>query len=324
MGVKMDDFSVFSKGQRKEALQNVWVRCGIVVVAVGIFSLLIWLRNWPVPLHSISLTLLSIIGYSAFQSKEFHKFLTDTMLGIIQDNRYLKNLNREKLNNMLDSLHKIYYDLPQEMEANNLYQFIKDNILERYLGEAYIEGFETTWEFHNYPDKGYYTITYINNFRILASKDKETRGTCPIELSVSPVPEMDMKEHFPLDQWSLEIMKGESGNWEEIDLTGTDIRDHRFLYNLEFSVTKGSSFKVRSKRVAHEQLLARIAHQTFRLPTHGIKMTIILHNFENIRFDCKFNGIPPSEPRELPVSDTQYVVEFAGWMIPGNSITINF
>jgi len=228
------------------------------------------------------------------------------------------------LENMLNTLHKVYYDLPEEMGPNNLYQFIKDNILDKYVGEAYIQNLDITWELHNYPSEEFYRINTRSNYRIAASRDKETKGKRHIELSVTPIPGRNMEDHFPLDEWSIETARGESEIWVREDLSSGEIRGHGFHYDLKFSVAKESPMKVRSKVVGYEQAHSRTTHQEFALPTHGISMTLIVHDFQDVRFDCKFTGIPPSQPRKVAVSKTQYLVEFNGWMIPGNSITITF
>lgn len=321
----MADYSNFLKEQLKKAYENIVIRCFTVLLIAAIFSWLIYRRNWPEVLYSIPLTLLSIVGYSIFQAREFHKFLSDTMLGIIQNGRYLKNLNRMKLDDMLKRLHQIYYELPEDMERDSLYQFVKNNVLDKYIGEPYIEEFETTWEFHNYPAKGYYQITNLSHYRIVGSKDKETEGTNEIKMVVSPMKSWPMKAHFPREQWYIKTVKGGSEDWVAEDMSKGEIRDRGFYYDLKYSVSKESPLQVECKRVGYEQAYDRTAHQIFSLPTHGLKMTIIVYDFDDVKFNLKFSGIPPSRPDQAEqMSDNRYVVKFRGWMIPGNSVTITF
>jgi len=52
---------------------------------------------------------------------------------------------------------------------------------------------------------------------------------------------------------------------------------------------------------------------------------MIVHDFQDAKFNSKFAGIPPSKPdRDEKISKTQYKIEFGGWMIPGNSVTVTF
>jgi len=321
----MADYSNFLKEQFRKAYENIVIRCLIVL---GIVAASFWVIHYfdlPGVLYSIPLTLLSIVGYSIFQAGEFHRFFSDTMLGIIQDSRYLKNLSRAKLDDMLRRLHQIYYELPEDMEQDSLYQFVRNNILDRYIGEAYIEGLETTWEFHNYPSEGYYKITITTDYQIMASKDKETKGRQEIALMVSPIDSWPMETHFPQEQWYIKTVRGDSTDWTDEDISRREIRGHGFYYNLEYSVTKESPLRVKSRKVGYEQHYERVAHQIFSLPTHGLKLAIIVHDFPDIRFSHKFAGIPPSEAdRAEAESDTRFVLEFSGWMIPGNSVTVTF
>lgn len=248
------------------------------------------------------------------------------MLGIIQDVSYLKILKREKLDTMLKALHQIYYDLPEAMEPDNLYEFIKGNVLDKYLGDVYIDNYEITWEIEHIPNEKHNKITTQSDFTVRALKDKETIGKIQVVLSVALIEGKAVEYHFPLKEWFIKIKTDESGDWKTEDIeTKGRFEDRGYRYDLEFDITRKTPIKVSIKRVAYEQASIRLAHQTFPLPTRGLKMTFIVHNFTDVNFDLKFAGIPPSKPeRSEKVTDNLYKLEYNGWMIPGNSITLNF
>jgi len=315
----------FHFDQIKKLYDNFWFRC-IFFVAIGIvLFFIIRINKWPDYLYSIPISLFSIVGYSIIEAGEFQKFLRNTMIGIIQDSKYLKGLNSKKLDDMLNSLHQVYFELPVRMEPDNLYQFVKENILNKYKGKAYTERLRVIWEFHNIPSQDCYKITITDQSEIKTLKDKEINDTLKIGLNVSRIPGKTMEEHFPLDEIYIKTAYGESKEWKTEILSKDMIKDYKFLYTLPFTVSKNSPVQVKAKKVGYEEARDRTAHQIFSLPTHGFELVIIVHDFEDVKFNAKFAGIPPSEPdRSEQISPTRFEMEYSGWVIPGNSVTVTF
>jgi hypothetical protein len=313
-------------GQWTKLRENFLFMSLFVVVLAIILFLLFYILKLPNQFYSIPLALISLAGYSILRAKELRNMMRDTMIDIIQNMNYLRIFKHKQLNTMLNKIHQVYYDLPEEMEPDNLYGFIKTNILDKYIGKAYIEGLVTTWEIHNDASRKCYKIIKTSDYKIMASRNEETKGRIPITIAVSTIDGRPTADHFPLDEWYIQTAIGESEDWEKEDITSKGKMGSReYSYDLEYDVTKETSVRVRSKIVAYERADDRTAHQIFVLPTHGLKLTIIVRDFPDVAFNLKFAGIPPSHPdREESVSDTRYELDFRGWMIPGNSVTITF
>ena len=312
----------------KTLRESFLARC-LFFVGVGVILLLIFrLYHLPEYLYSIPIALFSVVGYSIIEAAEFQKFLKKTMLAVIQDIGYLMGLNRKKLDDMLDKLHQVYYELPEKMPPDNLYQFVKDNIPNKYIGKAYIERANITWEFHNVPEQGYYKITVINNFEIRTMSDKKISDTVEVSLAVTPIPRKPIEQHFPIDEWYIrtaEIHKGSELKKEEVEKSKLKIEGKKCFYKMPFNVTRNQSLRIETKRAGYEQVKDRTTHQIFSLPTHGFTLQVIVHDFGEVTFYPKFSGIPPSEPKKSEqLSPTQFVMEYDGWIIPGNSVTITF
>ena len=296
---------------------------------IGVILLLVFHSyNLPEYFYSIPIALFSVVGYSIIEAADFQKFLRKEMLGVIQDSRYLIGLNRKRLDDMLENLHLVYYELPDKLPPDNLYQFVKDNILNKYIGKAYIESPKITYEFHNVPGGGYYKITITNKFAIRTMSDKKISDTLELSLAVTAIPGKTIEEHFPLDEWYLriaEILEGSEIMREEVEKAKFTIEGEKCFYKMPFNLTRNQSLLIEAKRAGYEQEKDRTTHQIFSLPTHGFVLQIIVHDFGDVTFYPKFAGIPPSKPkRSEQISGTQFVMEYDGWMIPGNSVTITF
>jgi len=327
----------FLKRQLKEWPENFWTRWFVFLVIAGIASLFIYFYNLPDFLYSFPIALVSVIGYGIFEALDWHKFLVNSILGVIQDGKYLKSLNRAKLDEMLDTLHTIYFELPEKMESDNLYQFVRENILNRYIGKAYIENREITWEFEflarcgTSEDSAGHKITMTDEYILKTPAQKETKTTIEVQLIVIPIKQLDVLEHFPLDEWEIKTAPVSSSNWESFPVSRVHIREakehkHELSYPLAITVSRDCPIKVRIKRVGYEHPSERIAHLLCPLPTHRFKLTIIVHNLENVIFDHRFNGIPPSQPdrAETVTEGRRFELEYGGWFIPGNTVTVDF
>ena len=316
------DIIKFFKEQTIKGWNNVMVRLLIFVIfSIFLFLILRWLganEHWyafPIAIFSASL-----IGFF-FEAYEFKKFLQETTLDMLQDKRYLGILKKEKLDSMLKKIHQVYYGLPEELEKGNLYEFVKENIL-RYLGKAYEK--DVVIEYDLYKKEDYVEIKLNKQFAITASSEKPVKGDRDIFLRVTPIAGKNEEFHFPFDEYFLKVNGAEIGFPADSKKVIKDGDALKFSYKLEYEVSKTSSETIDYKIVGREWSNEKLIHQTFLLPANGFRLRVTAHDFGDCIFSYKFSGSIEPKPEMVKKDARKFDLNYDGWMIPGNSITVYF
>jgi hypothetical protein len=309
-----------------EELKDVWkkelIRMILVVFIAFILFVIFWWKALPEFWYTIPLAMVSVVLTAfLFEAPGFRSFLQQTALEVIQDKKYLETLNRDNLEKMLRKIHQVYYGLPDELEKGNLYDFVKENILD-YLDKAYEDNVEIEYDLYKKDD--YVEININRKFRITASSEKPVDGDRDIFLRVMPIPGKNEEFHFPFDKYLLKVNGNEIGFPADSKKVIKDGDALKFLHNHKYQVSKASPMSIDYKIVGNECKDEKLVHQTFLVPAKGFRLRVTAHDFGDCVFEYKFSGSIEPKPEMVKKDRRRFDLNYDGWMIPGNAITVYF
>ena len=292
-----------------------------LIIASILFIIFVW-NHVPEFWYTIPIAIVSVVITAfLFEAPGFRSFLQQTALEVVQDKKYLEMLNTDNLEKMLRKIHQAYYGIPDEVERGNLYDYVKEHIL-KYLGEPYEENVEI--EYDLYKRTGYVEIQLHRKFTIVNMREKDRDDTRNIIFNVTQIPKQNDEFHFPFDKWSLKVDGVEVGFPEQSKRFTKGENVLKFRYEHPYRASKLSPAKIEYKIIGNECDDEKLIHQTFPLPTKGFKLRITVNDFQDCSFWYKFSGSVEPTAKQLTIGDRKFILDYDGWMIPGNTITVYY
>lgn len=298
-----------------------------IMCAVSLFlGGLIYFGDLPSQLYAIPLALgsASVVGYF-FEAYEFRKFLEDRIQEVFIKDEFLNKLNADKLEGIQDRIYQIYYKIPDRPTERSLYQFVKTNILV-YLDKPFEQEYEGVWDLYHKKDEkdGYFEVSCRQRYVISTLKSEKIEDEVPILLYVMKVPGKRNEEIFPFDKWYLKVNGDRYEAFPGKESLKEEESKLKFSYQLHYTVSKDSPVTVEHRTVGLEIEEERVVHFIFKLPTEGFKLTVNVHDFGDCEFDHKFSGSIPLRDDQIVKNKRRFEVNYDGWMLPNNSITVYF
>jgi hypothetical protein len=309
-----------------EELKDIWKKGVIrallvIIIAFILFGIFRW-KGLPNVWDTIPIAMFSVVVTAfLFEAPGFKRFLQGSALEVLQNSTYLKTLNCESLDRMLKQIHEIRFGLECGMEKGNLYDFVSNNIL-KFLNKPYEEELEI--EYNIYKKDIYAEVQLNRKSKITVESEKTQKDAKPISFYVTPVPGKPDDFHYCFDKFFLKVNGKDIGFPSDSKKVLREGDSLKFLYQHSFAVSKSIQETVEYKTVANETLEEHLVHQMFRLPAKGFKFRLILHDFGDCILSHKFSGPVEPKPDQIVQDRRRFYLNYDGWMIPGNTLTVYF